>query len=225
MANIDPWLLASIQAGYGIQGYDSKGHYFDTSKSSPFYKLPTSLISAPSGLTQYPVKEANKNVMGYATTTTDLKGNTTKNKATENLTGYAVDSNTPGEFDSVDKSTAVVQKSPNSGKRLQSSGNITLWPTLYQETDLKGNTVNSFVIPGYLPAGSLSYTDSGIPYYRNQQIENSSPKQSDLLGPQTAPASAPLPTPPGNQNLSSALNQSDSRRQRNSYFNTFMSGF
>lgn len=224
--NTGSW-KAILGSGYGVSGYDAAGNYFDTNKSSSHYALPTAKIATPQGLQTYNAAD-EKNVMGYATQTTDLKGNTTVNKANENLSGYSVASTKPGEFSDVDKSTAVVENVKNSGQRLRSSGNITLWPTIYQETDVKGNVVDSFVIPGFLPAGSLAYKDNGVPYYKDQS--NNAPAQAAgyfaplaAVQPPTAPA-APSPAPvisPDNNNT--ALAAADNRRRRSSLFSTYMS--
>ena len=214
---------AIIGGGYGVSGYDAKGNYFNTNKASTHYALPQAKIATPQGLQTF-VQADQKNVMGYATKTTDLQGNKTVNKPVENLSGYTVASNKPGAFDEVED-TAIVQDS-SSGRRLRSSGNITLWPVIYQETDQKGAVVNSFTIPGYLPAGSLTYGKSGIPSYKQPSTTGdfSAPVSPTTPSIQAAPESPKAPVAPV-PDLSSAINETSGRRRRASQFrfNTFAS--
>jgi len=163
------------------------------------------------------VNKPTANVSGMPVYTNDIRGKQSTMYPTENLTGYPVVSTDPKMFSGLDM-TAIVQGA-RGYQILQSSGNITGWPTIYTETGADGNIMSQFVLPGNAPAGSFEYGRNGMP--RPAAPKESIPKAI------TAPKVASNPSPPkvstsneltssNDPNRISQLNRMDVRRRRTS---------
>jgi hypothetical protein len=152
-------------------------------------------------------------VAGMPTTTINLLGQKSVMKPTENLTGYPVFHTGGGDlFSNLDK-TALLEEEDGLIS-LYPSGNITLWPTIWTQTDTRGQISNLFLIPGDAPAGSIAF-EGGFPTWNS---DYGGPES--ILGPDAAKAPMRSQTPKTATAASgdaeaNAYNDLNKRRRRN----------
>lgn len=144
--------------------------------------------------------------------------NVTTLKPTENLTGYPVYSTGSNVFSNL-ANTAQLQKFGGMNV-LQSSGNITGWPTLWQQFAPGGDLTNEFVIPGYTPAGSIAYDENGFPMF-NTDTPPSVPSISSPK-PAISPPAPSVGTPTALPSQDYAKQAKQASTQRRLAYRTFI---
>ena len=164
-------------------------------------------------------------MLGYSSTSTDLKGTQTTTYPTSNQSGYPIQSNDPKIIKGItgtDPGTNLKES-----VTLPATGNITGWPVGVTNNA----TGESGVIPGYAENGSITYDKSGIPHYNPYNIKKSyNPMYGDLnysnnnvKSPSVSEVSSPkAPTTSSNNDLLSANNSQSRKRQQGLFDNSFL---
>lgn len=226
-----PWGIGTVNSGYPVAGYDSRGNYFNTQVNNP----PKAPIATPLGTEKYSnLVQAGASKTGISpsalgnTTTTTKDGKEETLNPVQNLTGYPIQSDDPNVIASMKKAAgnrSLIQDKEGYST-LNAGGNLTGWPVLYQRTVAGANGValaDEFVMPGFLEPNHLAYDEYGMPHYAPPEPPSPAPIPD-------APKAAPLPKPPSppksddqfskdqlQKDLIKQLNSDRLKRRRNSF--------